>query len=989
VDWLAGQGWYDNTIAAHPFDADRIFVGGINLWQMEVVPGLDSSEAVPTGVDLVNTDSFLSFVDFGGELAGGGIAIGPAGIGEFTTVEMRFGAGRRQMAHRFTVPSGATSGVPDSDYTYRDYVEVPFEFWDLDNNRQLMVSFRDQTENGQWELQKFDSNTAREYVFLHSVPYAESPSGDIAQTAGQISRQLYFLWPILPETAVWDPDNLPESTLRINFGRVISKRMTVSNVTDGYGQFGGSPKGVHVDHHNILLTPTSEVDESFRLLNANDGGVSFSDNAGLTFRQPLNGYNTTQFYGVDKKNGAHQYIGGMQDNSTWISPGGGNPDAVSQWFLVLGGDGFECVWNYGDSRKLLASAQFNSIFRSLNDGVSWGNVNTASGLTDVGGRAPFFTKLAKSKQDPDLIFAVGSSGVWRSDNFADSWDLVAMPVAWAGNRSFTEVKISLANPQIVWAAEAMQEDVRPFVSVDSGLSFTETNAYSEAMFGAISGLETHPTDERTAYMLFSFAKGPKILRTTDLGQTWEDISGFGNNEISSSGVPDVAVHGWLVMPFDADKIWAGTEIGLFESTDGGASWAFADNGLPNTAIFEMLIVNDEIVVATHGRGVWTISLPELAGYEPNAATLSPRLNHAEAAGAGAVRVGVSLRSAYDSTLVLVDRVRQLRLTENDAAVDTTVNVPLGSGSSDTASVMIASFKAGNEFKSFSKRTAVVPLVQAQASYVTDFNAGADDFNLVGFDVQPSNEFVDPAIHSDHPYPNNSNLIMTLKIPIIVASESAVLSYDDVALVEAGETGSRFGGQNFWDFVVVEGSDDLGLSWLPLADGYDARYDQAWLDTYRNDGVVSSALFRSHTVNLLDKFEAGEQILIRFRLFSDTSVNGWGWVIDNLDIQRAVTSVAEEALVPESFSLSQNFPNPFNPTTDIVYTLPQSEHVTLRIFNVAGQEIRTLVREQQNTGVYRVRWDGKDDSGRSVASGLYFYRIKAGSYVASRKMTLIK
>ncbi|MCG8605797.1 hypothetical protein MJD09_12470, partial [bacterium] len=361
VDWLAGQGWYDNTIAAHPFDVNRLFVGGVNLWEMEVLPGLDSSEAEPTGVDLENTSTFLTFIDFGGELAGGGIAIGTAELDEFSTVEIRFGVGKKQMAHRFTVPPGATSGVPDSDYTYQDYVEVPFEFWDVDNNRRLMVSFRDQTNNGQWELQKFDSNTSREYLFLHSVPYEESPSGSIAQNAGHTFRQLYFLWPVLPENGVWDADNLPEATLRINFGKVISKRMAVANVTDGYGQFGGSTKGVHVDHHNVLLLPTSEVEESFRLLNANDGGVSVSDNGGLTFQQRLNGYNTTQFYGVDKKNGAHQYIGGMQDNSTWMSPSG-NPDAASQWFFVLGGDGFECVWNYRDSRKILASAQFNSIF---------------------------------------------------------------------------------------------------------------------------------------------------------------------------------------------------------------------------------------------------------------------------------------------------------------------------------------------------------------------------------------------------------------------------------------------------------------------------------------------------------------------------------------------------------------------------------------------------------------------------------------------------
>ena len=94
-------------------------------------------------------------------------------------------------------------------------------------------------------------------------------------------------------------------------------------------------------------------------------------------------------------------------------------------------------------------------------------------------------------------------------------------------------------------------------------------------------------------------------------------------------------------------------------------------------------------------------------------------------------------------------------------------------------------------------------------------------------------------------------------------------------------------------------------------------------------------------------------------------------------------------VPLVFSLSQNAPNPFNPETIISYSLPQSEQVKLVIYNVLGQEIRTLVNAFKPAGRYRVVWNSKDDFGRSVSSGVYFYQITAGKFTNTRKMLILK
>ncbi len=708
VNWLAEQGWYDNTIAVHPFNENVVFVGGVNLWRIELGTGIDTTDFQVTGIDLENTSSFLTFINFGGALLGGGIDFGSAGAGDYTSVEIRFGPGKSQKAHRFLIPEGETSGVSDADYTYQDYVDVPFELWDSDNDVQLMVSFRDQTRNGVWELAEFDTNTTREYLSLSAELYdSDNPHPSIARSAGHTHRQLYFIWPVLVEGGIFDPDNLPVATLRINWGRLITQSVTTTNVTDAYDEFGGSPKQVHPDHHNIVIIPIDEASNSFRLLNANDGGVSFSDDAGATFTQPLNGYNTTQFYGVDKKNGANEFIGGMQDNSTWRSPAGEDASASSQWTFQLSGDGFETIWHYTEPNKLIGSIHSNLIFRSLDGGASW--FSAFNGLADVGtGVAPFFTKLAKSKQDPDLVFAVGESGVWRTDNFASNWTLTQMPDGWTGARNFAEVKTSLVNPQIVWAGARMVEGSPIYVSTDGGFSFTETAIFPDVTLGPVSGLETHPAEDSTAFALFSFACSPKILRTTDLGQTWEDLSGFGTDTTSTNGFPDVAVYSLLVLPFRTDIIWAGTEIGIFESMDGGATWADANSGFPATLVYEMVIVNDQVVVATHGRGVWSVALPELAGYEPPAAILAPRFNQIAGGVAGLITADLTLRSAYDSSFVVVDGEKFLKIDANIAAVDTVITLGVPVDQPRTVAFSLTSYKAGTTFKSRSINHLVQP-----------------------------------------------------------------------------------------------------------------------------------------------------------------------------------------------------------------------------------------------------------------------------------------
>lgn len=94
-------------------------------------------------------------------------------------------------------------------------------------------------------------------------------------------------------------------------------------------------------------------------------------------------------------------------------------------------------------------------------------------------------------------------------------------------------------------------------------------------------------------------------------------------------------------------------------------------------------------------------------------------------------------------------------------------------------------------------------------------------------------------------------------------------------------------------------------------------------------------------------------------------------------------------VIKTFTLLQNYPNPFNPTTTIEYELPKSGMVDVKIYDINGRLIRTMLNEHQEMGTHQIKWDSKNDAGTTVASGVYFYQIRFDNSVLSRKMLLLK
>ncbi len=163
-------------------------------------------------------------------------------------------------------------------------------------------------------------------------------------------------------------------------------------------------------------------------------------------------------------------------------------------------------------------------------------------------------------------------------------------------------------------------------------------------------------------------------------------------------------------------------------------------------------------------------------------------------------------------------------------------------------------------------------------------------------------------------------------------------------------------------------------------------------TIADNPDMNNALLISDIANTqhnISNLEIGKSYFWRVRtkteenVYSEFSGQGAFKIGDN------VTEIKESKIIPTKFEVSQNYPNPFNPSTVIKYVLPDAQFVTLRIYNMLGQEVAELVNNQVNAGVHSIVWNGKDNSGAKVSTGTYIYRVVAGNNVIIKKMILLK
>ncbi|MFQ3597214.1 MAG: NF038122 family metalloprotease [Chloroherpetonaceae bacterium] len=176
-----------------------------------------------------------------------------------------------------------------------------------------------------------------------------------------------------------------------------------------------------------------------------------------------------------------------------------------------------------------------------------------------------------------------------------------------------------------------------------------------------------------------------------------------------------------------------------------------------------------------------------------------------------------------------------------------------------------------------------------------------------------------------------------------------------------------------DSGVVEISKNRGATWSPvLTLSSNTHPEWAAGQNVWFEKSISLSSFNTDT------------IVTRFRLLSSASGGGFGWLIDDIALSQGTLSTNPQTSKPYQFALEQNYPNPFNPTTTIQYELASPSEVKLRVFDVLGREVATLVNARQSAGRYRAEFNAT-----ALSSGVYFYRLETQDFTQTRKMFLVK
>jgi photosystem II stability/assembly factor-like uncharacterized protein len=369
---------------------------------------------------------------------------------------------------------------------------------------------------------------------------------------------------------------------------------------------------VHADWHALWIDPN----DSGHMVAGSDGGVSLSYDRGANWEH-LKNLPIGQFYAVAVDMSKPYWVyGGLQDNGTWGGPTAtrnGDGITAANWFRVLSMDGFYCQVDPGDSNTVYAEGQYGELRR----------VNVATGESFVIRPKPprgepdyrfnWSSPILLSPHNPAVVY-FGGNVLFRSRDRGARWEVIS-PDLTRGQRggspsyahTITTVAESPAQASVLWVGT---DDGRLHLSRNGGRDWSDLSANVPGVPPErhVSRVIASRSAEGTAYLALDRHRNddrrPYLFRTTDYGATWRPLMG---------DLPDGGpVHVVRESSRNADLLFAGTELGLFVSLDGGAHWQkYA--GLPTVAVHDLVIHprERELVIGTHGRSIYVMDVAPL------------------------------------------------------------------------------------------------------------------------------------------------------------------------------------------------------------------------------------------------------------------------------------------------------------------------------------------------------------------------------------------
>jgi photosystem II stability/assembly factor-like uncharacterized protein len=365
------------------------------------------------------------------------------------------------------------------------------------------------------------------------------------------------------------------------------------------------PTYLHADQHALVFHPQYDGVNNKQLFFANDGGLSRTDNAlatpayGLTsacnpsmsqfsFTTLNNGYGVTQFYHGSVSPDGRMYMGGTQDNGTIIGTIDAGPN---EWRHVLGGDGSYTAIDAEVPTTVYGSSQYGNVFRSVNGGAGWRNVRGS--LSDD---FLFITPFAMDMNKTTRLW-IGGRRMWRTEDRGEQWATVSTLLPG----QVSAIAVAPRNSSLVLAGTNSGHIVR---NADA------TNAHAQIAWSAtqpragfVSWIAFDPIDTNTVYATYAGFGGEHLWRSIDAGVTWSAVA---------SNLPDIPVHSIAIDPTRRERLYLGTDLGVFVSLDSGATWSVENTGFANV-VTETVIIGQghfgpAVYAFTHGRGAWRAEL---------------------------------------------------------------------------------------------------------------------------------------------------------------------------------------------------------------------------------------------------------------------------------------------------------------------------------------------------------------------------------------------
>ncbi|MFN8270816.1 MAG: T9SS type A sorting domain-containing protein [Chitinophagaceae bacterium] len=342
-----------------------------------------------------------------------------------------------------------------------------------------------------------------------------------------------------------------------------------------------APNYVHADKHAGIFFPGSTT--SFVV--GTDGGIFKTVNGGSNWTDLSNGLMIAQIYriGTTPQN-PNLVTSGWQDN-------GCNKWDGTSWKHIFGADGMETAIDYSNQNTIYESYQYGALNRSLDGGSSWTYIAPSSGDWIT----PFII-------DPivNTRLYYGTNALYKSDNRGTSWTAVAGVNFNSGYGS--AIAVAPSNNNIVYAA-SLYQIFRADISNNTAKNITGTLPVGGSGINYIATSNTDPNKLWVA--MAGYQKGNKVFSSTDGGTTWTNVSGT---------LPNLPVNTIVYQNGSNDKLFIGTDIGVYTIDNSVGDWIYFSKALPNVLVHELEINygSNKLVAATYGRGIWQIDLPALA-----------------------------------------------------------------------------------------------------------------------------------------------------------------------------------------------------------------------------------------------------------------------------------------------------------------------------------------------------------------------------------------